>query len=521
VGNLHAGAQLHQIVRSSLGPKAKTKMLLIPTGGVIFTKDGNAIVRDLNPEHPAANLVVQGSRAQDEEVGDGTTTVVTYTSSLLEQLIPIVSQPGMHPAFLSRSLKYCKDYLISLLDEFATTVNVKSQNTAELMKIISSTIETKQIGEMKEMICKIALQAMQIVAGKDFSDAQNIDIKNNIRILQVVGETMLDTKLIEGIVIDKDVLHPSMSRKIENPRILILEGGLEYKKGESQTMIELTNNKNFNAFLASEEQDILDKIDRIVSLKPDIVLTDKGLSELASYQLMNNKITAFRRCKKTDLARLSLASGAKIVSVNEAFSDSAVGTRCKLYETRKIGKEYYSYFEQCEQPKACTIVIRGPVKDILGEIGRNFQDALYTARSIILNPKILPGAGCIELKMSQRIHDDLSSAKIAKPIDQTVLRAFAKVLESIPVTLLENAGVSDVARQMLKIKCELNENKSEAFGIDGNTGEIKKSSALNIWDPYTVKLQCIKTAIDAAKLLTSIDEIVAVAQRKKGPNMAR
>ena len=173
----------------------------------------------------------------------------------------------------------------------------------------------------------------------------------------MVGETILDTKLIEGIVIDKDVLHPSMSRKIENPRILILEGGLEYKKGESQTMIELTNNKNFNAFLASEEQDILDKIDRIVSLKPDIVLTDKGLSELASYQLMNNKITAFRRCKKTDLARLSLASGAKIVSVNEAFSDSAVGTRCKLYETRKIGKEYYSYFEQCEQPKACTIVV--------------------------------------------------------------------------------------------------------------------------------------------------------------------
>merc|ERR1719310_97728 len=520
ISSLTAGAQLLPLVRSSFGPNAKHKMLLIPTGDIVFTTDGHAFCRDLHPDHMAADLVVQGSRAQDEEVGDGTTSVVAFTSSLLEQLIPIVASPGMHPAFLSRSLKFAKDYLIGLLDEMAIKVDVEA-SPKDLLKIMASTINTKQTGELNDLICNISLKAMRIITGNDFSQNQNIDIKNNIRIMQMMGGNVNETQLIEGVVLEKDLLHSAMRRKIVNPRILIIEGGLEYKKGESQTTIELADNKACNDFLAAEEEDIKEKVQRILALKPDVVLTDKGMSEMASYLLSQNKVTAFRRCKKTDLMRLSLASGAKIVSVNEDFNESIVGTNCGLYETRKNGKEFFSYFEQCKNAKACTILIRGTVKGMMAEIGRNFQDALYTARSLILNPKILPGAGAIEMQMSQRIHDHLASSKIARPLDQQVLKAFTKVLEIIPITLLENAGVTDVARAMLKIKLELRDKKGVSFGINGRTGEMIKSVGLDVWDTYTVKLQCIKTAIETAILLISIDEIVAVSAKKKGPKMAQ
>jgi len=516
VANLRAASALLPVIRTSFGPRAHSKLLLSPSGGLVITRDGYAIVRDLYPDHPLANLVVQGAQSQDEEVGDGTTTAVIMTSSLCENLIPIVMQAGVHPAFLSRSLKECQTYILEALKSMSQKVDL-SDPYADLLKIVKTTINTKQTAEMNKVICTAAIEAIKLISGGSLVNKPDIDIKVNIRLLQVPGGAQEETRLIPGCVIEKDVLHSSMRRRINNPRILVLNSGIEYKKGESQTTIEVQNSQSFADFLAAEERQVQIWVDRVVALKPDVVLCTKGVSEFASFRLAEKNITAFRRCKLTDLSRLCLASGATMASLDGDLSEQLIGTGCQLFEVKKHGPEYFSYFTACKNPKACTIVVCGQMKDAKAELIRNLQDALFITRSIIKEPYVVPGAGACELKLSQKIHDDLAASKIAHPLNQNILTALARVFEIFPQTLFENAGMTDVARKLLKLKVELSadKNKSLFIGIDGFTGKTAPSKELDVWDSLSVKIQSVKTAIETATLVTSIDEIVSITKRQK------
>lgn len=338
-------------------------------------------------------------------------------------------------------------------------------------------------------------------------------LEANINI-KIPGGSIEDSCVLDGILLNKDVTHPKMRRYIENPRIVLLDSSLEYKKGESQTNIEITTQDQWARLLQIEEESVRDLCEGIIRVKPDLVFTEKGISDLAQHFLVKAGITAIRRIKKTDNYRLARATGAAIVNRVEDLTESDVGTKCGLFEVKKIGDEYFSYIVKCKDPKACTIVVRGPSKDIVNEVESNIQEAMCAARNIIYEPYLCPGGGALELALSTRLK------KISKTIEgakQAPFRAIADAFEVIPRTLIENCGGNSI--KILTHLRALHAEKPENFtyGVNGITAEIVDMKELGIWEPLTVKLQTIRTSIETACQLLRVDDILSGAP-KRNPN---
>ena len=311
---------------------------------------------------------------------------------------------------------------------------------------------------------------------------------------------------------NKDVVHPKMSRRIENPRIILLDSGLEYKKGESQTDVELSKEEDFTRILQIEEEYIQGLCEKIAEFKPDLLITEKGVSDLAQHYLIKNNITCLRRLKKTENMRVARCCGATIVNRVEEIREEDVGTGAGLFEVKKIGDEYFSYIIKCKNPRACTVVLRGPSKDILNEVERNLQDAMCVARNILLEPLVVPGGGAVEMavgKAMSKLADEI------KDVTQGPYRAAAHALEVIPRTLIQNCG-GDTVRQLTALRATHFSTSADnkTFGVDGDTGKLVDMKVLNVWEPLAVKMQAYKTAIETAVLLLRIDGIVSGTKKK-------
>merc|ERR1719471_436266 len=301
-------------------------------------------------------------------------------------------------------------------------------------------------------------------------------------------------------------------RRIENPRVLLLDCNLEYKKGESQTNIEIVNEADFSKILELEEAYIKKICDEIIAHKPDLIITEKGVSDLAQHFLMKAGITVIRRLRKTDNLRVARATGATIVNRTEEISDSDIGLGAGLFEVRKIGDEYFTFIEDCKDPKACTILLRGASKDILNEVERNLQDALHVARNLYLNPQLVYGGGAVEMEIAHLL---TQKAKSINGVTQWPYKAVATALEIIPRTLAQNCGANTIrSLTALRAKHAHEEEKNVNWGINGESGELADMSALGIWEPLSVKLQVYKTAIETAILLLRIDDIVSGSKKK-------
>mmetsp|Transcript_35197 Transcript_35197/g.99641 ORF Transcript_35197/g.99641 Transcript_35197/m.99641 type:complete len:340 (+) Transcript_35197:897-1916(+) len=310
----------------------------------------------------------------------------------------------------------------------------------------------------------------------------------------------------------KDVVAPGrMRRRVENPRILLLDCPLEYKKGENQTNVELTKEEDWAALLKMEEDWHQRVCGSIIALKPDVVITEKGLSDLAAHYFIKAGISAIRRLRKTDNNRIARACGATIVNRPEEIRAEDIGTKAGLFEVKKIGDEYFAFVIDCEEPKACTIMLRGPSKDILNEVERNLADAMGVARNVCLNPKLVPGGGAVEMAVSKKL---LEKADSVQGTEQWAYRAVASTLEVIPRTLAQNCG-ANVIRTITKLRAKHAEGGDCTFGVDGNTGKIADMKELGVWEPYEVKAQTIKTAVESATMLLRIDDIVSGLQKKK------
>lgn len=312
---------------------------------------------------------------------------------------------------------------------------------------------------------------------------------------------------MRGIMINKDVTHPKMRRYIENPRIILLDCALEYKKGESQTNVEIIGEQDFSRMLEIEEEFVQRICEDLIALKPDVVFTEKGVSDLAQHYLMKVGITAIRRLRKADNLRIARACGATIVNRTEELTEKDVGTGAGLFEVKKIGDEYFTFITKCKNPKACTILLRGPSKDILNETERNIQDALNVARNLVLEQRVVAGGGAVEMALSQL----LSRKQLKGPYT-----AVAEALEIIPRTLVQNCGANSIrSLTALRAKHALHTGSGIcAWGIDGETGEIVDMNIKGIWEPLTVKLQTYKTAVETAILLLRIDDIVSGSKKK-------
>jgi len=543
-GNIAAAKAVADIIRTTLGPRSMLKMILDPMGGIVMTNDGNAILREIDVNHPAAKSMIELSRTQDEEVGDGTTSVIILAGEVLQVAEPFLERK-MHPRTIVGAFNLALMDMEEFLKKIALPLDLQDEKA--IMKIIRSTIGTKFVSRYGDLICKLALQAVTLIreddntsthdekntndetnipkqtnatpevsvgkhletslSKKNIRSSLNIDLKRYARVERIPGGAIEDSVVLDGVMVNKDILHPQMRRRIENPRIVCLDCALEYNKGESQTNIELLKENDFERYLQVEEQFIEELCKQILALKPDVVTTEKGCSDLALHFLKSAGVSVLRRVKKTDNIRIARATGATIGNRPHLMKNEDVGTKCGLFEIRTVSDDQFAYFVKCKSPKACTILLRGGSKEVLQEVERNLQDALCVARNIIENPKILPGGGATEMAISTFLTE---KSKSIEGVMSWPYRAVATAIEIIPRTLINNCGQQPIKiLTQLRAKHSSKDEKASYYGINGNTGEIVNMYDYGIWEPYVVKIETIKTAIESAAMILRIDDVVS------------
>merc|ERR1712029_276394 len=451
------------------------------------------------------------SRTQDEEVGDGTTSGIIMAAEVLGISHQFLEEK-IHPTVIIQAYRQALEDSVNMMrDVVATPIDLNDK--VAVRKVIESCIGTKFISKWSDMACDIAMGAVKTVTIESKTGGKKeIDIKRYAKVEKLPGGTIEDSQVLRGVMFNKDVVHPKMKRKIENPRILLLDGNLEYKKGESQTNMEIMKEEDFSKALEAEEAYIKKICDEIAAFKPDLVITEKGVSDLAQHFFNKAGITAVRRLRKSDNLRVARACGATIVNRTDEITEEDIGTECGLFEVRKIGDEYFTFLEQCKDPKACTILLRGASKDILNEVERNLQDALNVARNLHQDPFIVPGGGATEMEIAHQLG---LKAKTLNGVIQWPYKAVASALEVIPRTLAQNCGANTIRTiTALRAKHAHEQEKNVNWGINGETGELADMAALGVWEPLAVKLQVYKTAMETAILLLRIDDIVSGSKRK-------
>lgn len=497
-----------------------------------LTNDGHAILREIDVAHPAAKSMIELSRTQDEEVGDGTTSVIILAGEILARSLPLLER-NIHPVVIIRAFSRALEDALGVIASISEPVDTSSEQ--EMMALVKTSIGTKFSSRWSDLMCSLALQAVRTVAVTAEEESafkagagavRTVDLKRYARVEKVPGGEIEESRVLTGVMVNKDITHPKMRRRIQRPRIILLDCPLEYKKGESQTNIEVTREEDWNRFLQIEEEQIRAMCDRIIELKPDVVFTEKGVSDLAQHFLLkaDPPITAIRRVRKSDNNRIARAVGATIVNRVDDLRDSDVGTQCGLFHVEKLGDEYFTFLDECDSPKACTILLRGPSKDILNEIDRNLADAMAVARNVVFNPSLAPGGGATEMAISVAL---AAKAKALEGVEGAPYRAVAEALEVIPRTLVQNCG-GNAIRTLTELRAK-HANGEHRFGVDGDTGKVTDMKTYGLYESASVKIQTLKTAIEvscarfgalsicstdsrapqSAKLLLRVDDIVS------------
>jgi T-complex protein 1 subunit gamma len=502
LGNIAAAKSVANIIRTTLGPQSMLKMLLDPMGGIVMTNDGNCILREVDVSHPTAKSMIELSRSQDEEVGDGTTSVIVLSAQVLSQAEPFLLG-NYHPTVIVQAYTKALAEALEVCERLAVSINVQTDKKW-IQTLVASSIGTKFSSRWNDKLVDMAISAVMTVANNITVSGigSEVDIKRYAKVEKIPGGEMEDCVVLQGVMFQKDVTHSKMKRRIENPRILLLDSPLEYKKGESQTNMEITDSQDWNTILKLEEEYVANMCAEIIAAKPDVVITEKGVSDLAQHYLLKAGITAFRRLRKTDNNRIARATGATIVSRTDEIQDSDIGTACGLFEMRKLGDDWFCFLEECKNPKACTIVLRGGSKDVLNEIERNLHDAMQVVRNVVYNPKLLPGGGATEMAVAVALH---KKGQTIQGVQQAPFIAVGDAMEVIPRTLAQNCGVS-VIRTVTTLRAKHAAALAQGdlkchYGINGTTGELVDMNVYGIWEPFSVKVQTIKTAIESACMI--------------------
>jgi len=506
--NIEAGKTVASIVRTTLGPRAMLKMLLDPMGGIVMTNDGNAILREVDVSHPAAKNMIELSRAQDEEVGDGTTSVIVLAGEMLSVAGPLLEKK-LHPTLIVSGYMQALDDGLQILKDMSYAID--TTNPEAIREIVRGAIDTKFVSRWGNLISDLAIKATQMVCIQRPDGRKEIDVKRYAKVEKISGGELSECVVLDGVMFNKDITHPRMRRCIKNPRVCLLDCPLEYKKGESQTNIEITKETDWERLLQMEEDEMKRVCDDIIKVKPDVVITEKGVSDLAQHFLLKANISVIRRVRKTDNNRIARVTGASICNRTEELTEAMIGSQCGLFEIKKIGDEYFTFMTECQDPKACSVILRGASRDVLNEMERNLQDAFNVARNVILEPRMLPGGGATEMELATRMKE---KAKAIAGTRQYAYKAVADALEVIPRSLAHNCG-ADVVRVMTDLRARHAAGGAESWGIDGNKGVVADVKALGIIDTFAVKQQTLRTAIEAAAMLLRIDDIISGISKKK------
>ena len=504
--NITAVKIVAESVRSALGPKGMDKMLVSSFGDVTITSDGRTILDEMEIEHPAAKMLVEVAKTQDKEAGDGTTSAVIIAGELLNKAEELIDK-NIHPTIIIDGYKKAASNALETLEKMAIPVNLK--NTDYLIKAAITSMASKTVSEQKEFLAEMAVKAMLAVAVKDGLKFK-ADVED-VKVEKKTGESLKDTSLVNGIILDKEIVHSGMAKRVEKAKIALLDSALEVKKTEIDAKINIETPEQINAFLNQEESIIREMTDKIVESGAKVVICQKGIDDMAQHFLSKKGIIAIRRAKKSDMEKLAKATGGTIVTNLSAITSKDLGYAA-LVEERKIGEDKMTFIEGCKNPKSVTILIRGSTQRLTAEAERSLHDALCVIKDILEEPKILAGGSAPELEMANVLK---KYAETLPGREQIAVRIFAEALEAITITLTENAGLDPI--DILSELRSRHEKGEKWAGIEVMSGKVQDMSKIGVFEPLAVKKQIIKSATEAASLILKIDDILAASKMKAPP----
>jgi len=505
-GNITAAKVVAESVRSALGPKGMDKMLVDSFGDVTITNDGRTILDEMDIQHPAAKMLVEVAKTQDKEAGDGTTSSVIVAGELLNRAEELIDK-NIHPTIIIEGYKLAAEKALETLDKIAILVDLNKPDY--LKKVAVTAMGSKIVSEYKEYLADITVKAMLAVAEKT-ADGYKVDV-DDVKVEKKTGESLGETSLISGVVLDKEIVHSGMPKRVEKAKIALLDASLENEKPEVDAKINIENPAQIEAFLKQEEVMLKAMVDKVLASGANVVICQKGIDDMAQHLLARKGVIAIRRAKKSDMEKLARATGAKIVSNINALSAEDLGNAA-LVEERKTGDDKMTYIEGCKNPKSVTLLIRGGNQRLTAEAERSIHDALCVIKDLIQEPRVVAGGSAPEMEMANALK---KYAQTLPGREQFAVRIFADSLETIATTLAENAGLDPID---LLTQLRARHEKGETWaGINVVAGTTEDMTKLDVYEPLAVKKQIIKSANEAASMILKIDDIISTAKMKAPP----
>jgi thermosome len=497
--NITAARAIADSVRSTLGPRGMDKMLVDSMGDVVITNDGVTILKEIDVEHPAAKMLVEVAKTQDEECGDGTTTAVVLAGELLKKAEALIEQ-NVHPTVISGGYRAAAMKARDMLEEVSMPISPDDKDT--LMDIARTAMISKSVSASRDLLADVAVKAVSAVAEKKNDGKWSVD-EDNIQVVKKQGGSMDDTQMISGIIVDKEAVHPAMPKKVESAKIALVDSAFEVKKTEIDAKIEITDPSQLHAFLDEEENMLRRMVEIVKKSGATVLFCQKGIDDLAQHYLSKEKIYAVRRVKKSDMEKLSKATGANLVTKLDDLKSSDLGV-AKLVEEKKIADDRMTFVTGCKNPKAVSVLIRGGTEHVVDEIDRSLNDALSVVAVAIEDGKLVTGGGSTAVELALKLRDYAASVGGR---EQIAIDAFASALEVVPTALSENAGL-DPIDVLIELRQAHKSGKKYA-GINVFSGKVTDMKKEKVLEPIRVGRQAISSATDAAVMILRIDDVIA------------
>ncbi|KYK28229.1 MAG: thermosome subunit [Theionarchaea archaeon DG-70-1] len=494
--NILAGRIVAETVRTTLGPKGMDKMLVDSLGDVVITNDGATILDEMDIAHPAAKMIVEVAKTVDDEVGDGTTTAAILAGELLKKAEELLDQK-IHATVIAKGYRLAADKAEDILDEIA----IKADDEETFKKVAITTLTGKGAEVGREYLADMAVKAVKAVEQDGKVDLDDIKLEKK------EGGSLEDSEIVEGITIDKEVVHAGMPKKVENAKIALINAAVEVEKTETDAKINISSPEQLQMFLDQEEKILKELADKIAASGATVLFCQKGIDDLAQHYLAKHGILTARRVKKSDMEKLTKATGGKIVTNISELSESDLG-KAGIVEERKIAKDELIFVEKCDNPKAITILLRGGTKHVVEDLERSMHDAISVVAAVVKDPRVMAGGGAGEMGIAKRLAEYADSVGGR---EQLAIKAFAEAMEIIPRSLAENAGL-DPVDIIVKLRTAHGKKGGETYGLDVFSGDVIDMYKNGVLEPRKVKEQAIKSASEAAVMILRIDDIIAASE---------
>jgi thermosome len=504
--NIMAARIIGEVLKTTLGPRGMDKMLIDSLGDITITNDGAAILKEMEVEHPAAKMMVEIAKTQDDMVGDGTTTAVVLASELLKKAEELLDQ-NIHPTVIVSGYRKAAQKAMEIIDKIATPVDIEDRET--LRKVALTSMASKAVGPAKEHLAEIAIDAVkQIVEQRGDRRIADID---NIQIIKKTGKSLFESQLVRGLIVDKEVVHPGMPKKLENAKIALLDCPLEIEKTEFSAEIRIRDPLQMKAFLDQETKMLKEMVDKIKASGANVVFCQKGIDDMAQHFLAKEGILAVRRVKQSDMEKLARATGGRIITDLDDLTPQDLG-EAGLVEERKIGEDKMVFVEKCKDPRSVAILIRAGLERMVDEAERALTDALSVVSDVIEHNKIVAGGGAVEVEIAKGLRE--YATKVGGR-EQLAIEAFADAIEVIPRTLAENAGLEPIDI-IVELRAAHEKKYGEDVGVNVFTGKTENMKNNGVVEPVIVKEQAVKSAAESASMILRIDDVIAATKPKEG-----